>query len=171
MASRAMSVSIDKRELAGFFYVENIAALVGSAFGAGAVGQLALVAAWALGSAGRGERSRARGDWRCGALEWRRFGLGIADSFRVRKSAGCSCPGTRAGRADLLAYVIYPAGESESAAQRGSAGAGSQAQPGVQVVAAARAKSFAVSLAERSAREGTKAPAPEAHPQAKDCLF
>jgi hypothetical protein len=43
-------------ELTGFFNVENIAALVGSAFRAGAMRQFALVAARALGGAGRGER-------------------------------------------------------------------------------------------------------------------
>src|SRR5690242_6279901 len=138
--------------LAGFLNCEHIAALVGSAFAADAVGQLALVAVGALGESGGGKEVVAAP---LGSPL-----LGVAP-FRIRH---CSVPfkrPRRSGEAHWRRSRTFSVLDLEPGCQvrksippriGGSFSAGTGCE--IQVLATARAKPFAARLAERPAGQG-----------------
>ena len=137
--------------LLGFLYFQNFAALIGSRiWGRHGAGSLR---SWQFGHSESPLAVRASCARRVEvrAFEWRRFGFGIADSFRSRQKF----PGKNFS--DSISFVsgLIRLRRSESAVHRaigrcGLAGAGF----GVQIASAARAKSLAVRAAKRSYREG-----------------
>jgi hypothetical protein len=93
------------------------------------------------------------------ALEWRRFGFGIADSFQAfSQNAGPALPGRpRNGFSlgSLSALRFYPAAEiGQRCPPRIALACFASTELGIPIPSTARAKSLAVLLAERSRGQG-----------------
>jgi hypothetical protein len=93
------------------------------------------------------------------ALEWRRFGFGIADSFQAFSQTACpgiaGMPETAAACDRFQLYVFILLRRSASAVHRASTLACiASADLGIPIPSTARAESLAVLLAERSRGQG-----------------
>jgi hypothetical protein len=157
-------------ELVSFFDSKNGATLVRTALAAGTVGQLALVAVRALGGAGGGQSIVGAAE--CSAP------FGVAP-FRIRHCSFLSIATAskyrqqkkrrKAKRSTLLFYPVGQVRERIPAAIRGSSITGAGLL--VQILAAARAKSFAVRLTENAIREGQQHLLPQHVFQQQTTLF
>src|ERR1700689_3551185 len=93
------------------------------------------------------------------ALEWRRFGFGIADSFQAfSQSAGPAVPGmpeTAAAWDRFSTLRFHPAAEiGQRCPPRIALASFASTGLGIPIPSTARAKSFTVLLAERSRGQG-----------------